>query len=240
MTAVLTHFVAGAARPSSGAGQLTHYNPSDVREVVSRAAIGDPADVAAAVDAATAAFASCRRVTGPARAGMLHKWGEAIAVRSEELAQAIAREVGKPIGEARGEVGRAVVICRYFSGEAVRDIGEVIPGQAPDVMQFTLRDPLGPVALITPWNFPIAIPLWKAAPALAFGNTVVLKPSEMSSGIAALLAETATAAGIPAGVFNVVFGDGSTGSGASVTRGPPLRAQAASKRAARSSRTRWR
>jgi acyl-CoA reductase-like NAD-dependent aldehyde dehydrogenase len=211
MTTVLTHFVAGAARPSSGSGQLTHHNPSDTREVVSRAAIGDASDVGAAVEAASAAFATWRRTTGPSRAGMLHKWGEAIAARAEELAQAISREVGKPIGEARGEVGRAVVICRYFSGEAVREIGEVIPGQAPDVMQFTLRDPLGPVALITPWNFPLAIPLWKAAPALAFGNTVVLKPSEMSSGVAALIAETATAAGIPAGVFNVVYGDGSTG-----------------------------
>lgn len=211
MTKVLTHFVAGSERPSSGTGELTHHNPSDTREVVSRAAIGDATDVATAVDAAAAAFASWRRTTGPARAGMLHKWGEAIAARAEELAQAIAREVGKPIGEARGEVGRAVVICRYFSGEAVREIGEVIPGQAPEVMQFTLRDPLGPVALITPWNFPLAIPLWKAAPALAFGNTVVLKPSEMSSGIAAVIAETATAAGFPAGVLNVVYGDGSTG-----------------------------
>lgn len=211
MTTVHTHFVAGGSRPSSGTGRLVHYNPSDVREVVSRAAIGDAADVAAAVDAATGAFATWRRTTGPARAGVLHRWGEAIAARSEELAQAIAREVGKPIGEARGEVGRAVVLCRYFAGEAVREIGEVIPGQAADVMQFTLRDPLGPTALITPWNFPLAIPLWKAAPALAFGNTVVLKPSEMSSGIAALLAETAAAAGIPAGVFNVVHGDGSTG-----------------------------
>ena len=211
MTTLLTHFVAGAPRQSSGTDQVTHHNPSDTREVVSRAAIGDAADVAAAVDAAQAAFAAWRRTTGPVRAGMLHRWGEAIASRTEELAQAIAREVGKPIGEARGEVGRAVVLCRYFSGEAVREIGEVIPGQAADVMQFTLRDPLGPIALITPWNFPLAIPLWKAAPALAFGNTVVLKPSEMSSGIAALLAETAVAAGIPAGVFNVVYGNGSTG-----------------------------
>lgn len=211
MTDTLSHFIAGTLHPPSGSGVHVHHNPSDTREVVARAPIGDAADVAAAVEAAQSAFQAWRRVTGPARAGMLHKWGEAIAARAEEFAQALAREVGKPIGEARGEVGRAVVICRYFSGEAVRDIGEVIPGQAPDVMQFTLRDPLGPVALITPWNFPLIIPLWKAAPALAFGNTVVLKPSEMSSGIAAMLAETATAAGMPAGVFNVVYGDGSTG-----------------------------
>lgn len=211
MTAVLMHYVAGSSRASSGSAELQHHNPSDVREVASRAAIGDAVDVAAAVDAATSAFTTWRRSTGPSRAGLLHRWGEAIAARAEELAQAITREVGKPIAEARGEVGRAVVICRYYSGEAVRDIGEVIPGQGADVLQFTLRDPLGPVALITPWNFPVAIPLWKAAPAIAFGNTVVLKPSEMASGVAALLAETATAAGIPGGVFNVVFGDGSTG-----------------------------
>jgi aldehyde dehydrogenase (NAD+) len=213
MSSILSHVVGGASRVSSGSGLLEQHNPSDVRDVVSRAPIGDADDVAAAVDAATTAFDTWRRSTGPSRAGLLHRWGEAIAARAEPLAQAIAREVGKPIAEARGEVGRAVVICRYYSGEAVRDIGEVIPGQGADVLQFTLRDPLGPIALITPWNFPIAIPLWKAAPAIAFGNTVVLKPSEMSSGIAALLAETAQEAGIPAGVFNVVYGDGSTGAG---------------------------
>jgi aldehyde dehydrogenase (NAD+) len=108
-------------------------------------------------------------------------------------------------------VGRATVICRYYAGEAVRDIGEVIPAQAADALQFTLRDPLGVVALITPWNFPLAIPLWKAAPALAFGNTVVLKPSELSPQTTQLLIETAQAACLPDGVFNVVFGDGSTG-----------------------------
>jgi aldehyde dehydrogenase (NAD+) len=113
------------------------------------------------------------------------------------------------------------VICRYYAGEAVREIGEVIPAQAADALQFTLRDPLGPVALITPWNFPIAIPLWKAAPALAFGNTVVLKPSELSPHVAHLLAETALAAELPAGVFNVVHGDGTTGE--ALLRHPSIR-----------------
>jgi acyl-CoA reductase-like NAD-dependent aldehyde dehydrogenase len=207
----LSHFIAAEARNSGGGLSHEHRNPSDQRQVLYRAPIGDASDVAAAVDAATSAFASWRRTTGPARADLLHRWGDAIAARSEELAQAIAREVGKPIGEARGEVARAVVICRYYAGEAVREIGEVIPAQAPDTLQYTLRDPLGVVGLITPWNFPIAIPLWKAAPAIAFGNTVVLKPSENSGGIAALLAETSVAAGLPAGIFNVVMGDGTTG-----------------------------
>ncbi|MGH7448358.1 MAG: aldehyde dehydrogenase family protein, partial [Longimicrobiales bacterium] len=110
--------------------------------------------------------------------------------------------------EARGEVARCVVILRYHAGEAVRTMGEVVPAQAEGALQFTMREALGVVALITPWNFPLAIPLWKAAPALAFGNTAVLKPAEQSSAIAVMLAETASAASLPAGVFNMVLGAG--------------------------------
>ena len=163
------------------------------------------------MEAAAGALRGWRRTSGSARAEALYRWGDAIAARAAEFADAIAQEVGKPIAEARGEVARATVICRYFAGEAVRESGEVIPAQAADALQFTLRDPVGVVALITPWNFPLAIPVWKAAPALAFGNTVVLKPSELSSGVSHLLAEAATAAALPPGVFNVVHGDGATG-----------------------------
>jgi aldehyde dehydrogenase (NAD+) len=120
----------------------------------------------------------------------------------------VAREVGKPIGEARGEVSRCVAILRYYAGEAVRDSGQVIPGLTAGSLQYSVHVPLGVVGLITPWNFPVAIPLWKAAPALACGNTVVLKPAETSLMCAILLAETAKAAGIPEGVFNVLLGDG--------------------------------
>ncbi|HVZ78946.1 MAG TPA: aldehyde dehydrogenase family protein, partial [Gemmatimonadaceae bacterium] len=109
---------------------------------------------------------------------------------------------------ARGEAARCVAILRYYAGEAVRPAGDVIPAQVANALQFSLREPLGVVALITPWNFPAAIPLWKAAPALAFGNTVVLKPAEAASHVATLLAESAHAAGLPAGVFNVVLGNG--------------------------------
>ena len=154
------------------------------------------------------ALPAWRATPGPARAELLYKWAAAIAARHEELAQLVTREVGKPIGEARGEVGRCVMILRYYAGEAVRGIGDVIPAQVAGALQFSSRQPLGVVALITPWNFPVAIPLWKAAPALAFGNTVVLKPSEMSSQSAALLAECAAAAGLPRAMFNVVLGAG--------------------------------
>ena len=131
-----------------------------------------------------------------------------IQARAGEIAEVVAREVGKPIGEAKGEVGRCVAILRYFAGDAVREVGQVIPGLAPSSLQYSLRIPLGVVGLITPWNFPVAIPLWKAAPALASGNTIVLKPAETSVLSAALLAETAKAAGLPDGVFNVLLGDG--------------------------------
>lgn len=211
MPEVLPHFVGGHFVPAAGAESREHRNPSDSADVVARAPVGTSTDVDAAVDAAGNTFASWRDQSGPTRAEALYRWGDAIAARGEELAQAMAREVGKPISEARGEVARATVICRYYAGEAVRDLGEVIPAQAADALQFTLRDPLGPVGLITPWNFPLAIPLWKAAPALAFGNTVVLKPSENSPRVSHLLAETALAAQLPAGVFNVVHGDGTTG-----------------------------
>src|SRR5262249_10704045 len=137
--------------------------------------------------------------------------------------RAMAREVGKRIAEARGEASRCVAILRYYAGEAVREIGDVIPAQSAGSLQFSLREPLGVVALITPWNFPLAIPLWKAAPALAFGNTVVLKPAEAASHGGALVAETAAAAGLPAGVFNVVLGSGSV-IGAALIGHPAVRA----------------
>ena len=210
-TDVLPNFIGGAMRAAQAAPALDRRNPSDDGDLVARSPVSTSDDVETAVGAAEAAAGPWRSLSGPARADALHRWGEAIAARAEELAQAMAREVGKPISEARGEVARASVRCRYYAGEAVREVGEVIPSQAADALQFTLRAAIGPVALITPWNFPLAIPLWKAAPALAFGNTVVLKPSELSPMMAHLLAETSVTARLPAGVFNVVHGDGSTG-----------------------------
>ena len=205
----LSSFVGGVFRPPAGDAWVDDVNPSDASDVIARVPAGDPADVDAAVEAARSALPSWRAKTGPQRAEVLYAWGDAIAARREEIAQAMTREVGKPISEARGEASRCVAILRYYAGEAVRACGEVIPAQAAGALQFTLREPLGVVALITPWNFPTAIPLWKAAPALAFGNAVVLKPAEAASRSATLLAETASAAGLPPGTFNVLLGSGS-------------------------------
>jgi aldehyde dehydrogenase (NAD+) len=218
----LSHYIGGAWRESDADAWFADINPSDAADVVAQVPEGTPDDARAAVDAAADAFPAWRALSGPARAEHLFTWAAAIGQRADVLARAMSREVGKPIAEARGEVARCVAILRFYAGEAVREIGDVIPAQAAASLQFTLREPLGVVALITPWNFPLAIPLWKAAPALAFGNTVVLKPAEASSHMATLLAETAAAAGLPAGVFNVVLGSG-------VVIGPALLREAAVK-----------
>ncbi len=207
MTTTLRSYVGGGFR-AGGGDPIDDLNPSDAADVVARIPGGVPDDATAAVAAAEGALVAWRALTGSARADHLYRWADAVTGRGEELAQAVAREVGKPIGEARGEVGRCAVILRYYAGEAVRATGQVVPAQAAGALQFTMREPLGVVGLITPWNFPVAIPLWKAAPALAFGNTVVLKPAEQASHVALLLAEMAHAAGLPAGVFNVLLGTG--------------------------------
>jgi aldehyde dehydrogenase (NAD+) len=219
----LKHFVGGEWVDSASDQWIDDRNPSNPGDIVAYVPEGTADDANRAATSAANAFESWSALSGPARADHLYRWGQAIGDRHEELAQALTREVGKPIGESRGEVGRCVAILRYYAGEAVREIGDVIPAQTAAALQFTLREPLGVVALVTPWNFPVAIPLWKAAPALAFGNTVVLKPSEMSSHIAMLLAETATAAGLPAGVFNVLPGTGA-GVGEALLRAEPVAA----------------
>ncbi|HEX6938094.1 MAG TPA: aldehyde dehydrogenase family protein [Longimicrobiales bacterium] len=206
--AVAGAFIGGRFRESVSDRFIDSINPSQASDVVVRVPAGSPEDVERAVGAAQEALPAWRRQPGAVRADHLYRWAGAIEARQEELARAVVREVGKPITEARGEVRRCVAILRYYAGEAVRGVGEVIPAQAAGALQFTLREPLGVVALITPWNFPLAIPLWKAAPALAFGNTVVLKPAEQATHVATLLAETAVAAALPPGVFNVVPGAG--------------------------------
>jgi alpha-ketoglutaric semialdehyde dehydrogenase len=223
MNGILQNLVAGEYRPGSGGGTIGSLNPADARDLVAELPEGAAADADAAAAAAAEAFPAWRRLPGPARAEHLYRWAEAVAARQEELARELMREVGKPIAEARGEVARCVVILRYYAGEAVRAVGEVVPAQAAGVLQYTLRDPVGVAALVTPWNFPAAIPLWKAAPALAFGNTVVLKPAEQASHTAFLLGELARAAGLPPGVFNIVHGAGST-VGEALVRAEPVRA----------------
>ena len=204
---IISSFVNGAFL-SLEEPSLISVNPGRPSEIVARVSSATAEQAEEAIQSAAAAQAKWASLPGPARADYLYRWADQIQLRAAEMGNLVAREVGKPIGEAKGEVGRCVAILRYFAGEAVREVGHVIPGLASGSLQYSLQVPLGVVGLITPWNFPVAIPLWKAAPALACGNTVVLKPAETSLLCAVLLAETAQAAGLPEGVFNVLLGDG--------------------------------
>jgi acyl-CoA reductase-like NAD-dependent aldehyde dehydrogenase len=169
---------------------------------------GDVAEVDAAVARARAAYPGWRAVAPGDRARLLRRVVEAMEGAHEELALLEARNAGKPIGSARGEIGMAIETFRYFAGAPERPHGETIP--VAGGMAFTVREPLGVVGLITPWNFPLAIACWKLAPALAAGNTVVLKPAELTPLTALRFAELALEAGLPEGVVNVVVGPGRT------------------------------
>jgi aldehyde dehydrogenase (NAD+) len=148
-------------------------------------------------------------MTGAARGECLYRMAQLLERHSDEVAQLASREMGKPIAEMRGEAARGVQLLRYYAAEGVRSNGDVIPSTQSNVMQYAKRVPLGVVAIVTPWNFPVAIPIWKLAPALICGNTVVWKPAEFGSLTAAKLAELFSEAGLPPGTLNLIIGKGS-------------------------------
>ncbi len=193
----------------AGNSYSQNLNPSNLADVIGEYAQGDAAQVEAAVQAARAAFPAWSTGSVQARADALEKIAAEILARREELGELLAREEGKTRPEAIGEVVRAGQIFRFFAGEVVRQAGEVLPSVRPNVGVEITREPVGVVGLITPWNFPIAIPAWKIAPALAHGNCVVIKPADLVPGCAWALADIISRSGIPAGVFNLVMGRGS-------------------------------
>lgn len=184
-------------------------NPSDLSDVVGDYALGDAALVNQAVEAARAAFPAWSNSNVQARADALDKVGSEILARRAELGALLAREEGKTLPEAIGEVGRAGNIFKFFAGECLRLAGDLLPSVRPGVSVEVTREAVGVVGLITPWNFPIAIPAWKIAPALAYGNCVVIKPADLVPGSAWALADIISRAGFPNGVFNLVMGRGS-------------------------------
>jgi len=186
-------------------------NPSDTRDIVARFPDGGKAEVDAAVMAARKAFPAWADASPEVRSDCLDRVGDLILRRREELGRLLSREEGKTLPEGIGEVGRAGRIFKYFAGEALRRHGQNLSSTRPGVDVTTSREPVGVFGLITPWNFPIAIPAWKAAPALAFGNTVVMKPAGPTPATAAALADIVYEAAVPAGVFNLVLGRGSVG-----------------------------
>jgi alpha-ketoglutaric semialdehyde dehydrogenase len=191
-----------------GATSRPNINPSDTRDTVGDFAQGTAADVADAVDAARAAFPAWCRTSPMERHGILMRAATEVAARAEELATLLAREEGKPLADARGEVGRAAQILAFYAAEAVRLMGETGPSIRPGVTVEVTREPVGVVGVITPWNFPIAIPAWKIAPALAYGNCVVFKPADLVPASAWALVDILSRAGLPPGVLNLVMGPG--------------------------------
>jgi acyl-CoA reductase-like NAD-dependent aldehyde dehydrogenase len=192
----------------AGNSLAPNHNPSNLADVIGHYTQGDAAQVDAAVAAAQAAFVAWSQSGIQARSDALDKIGSEILARKEELGTLLAREEGKTRPEGIGEVTRAGHIFKFFAGECLRLSGETLPSVRPNIGVDITREPIGVVGLITPWNFPMAIPAWKIAPALAFGNCVVLKPADLVPGCAWALAEIISRSGIPAGVFNLVMGPG--------------------------------
>jgi aldehyde dehydrogenase (NAD+) len=176
-----------------------------------------------AIEVARDAVRNWRKTPGPERGRVLWRAAEIARRRAEEIAQIMTREEGKIIREARGEVTRGIAVLEYYAGAGFRIGGRTIPAEARDTFTYTIRQPLGVVGLITPWNFPWAIPVWKSAPALVAGNAVVMKPAELTPGTAAILAEIYEEAGVPPGVFNLVVGPGSE-VGSAIVDHPDVRA----------------
>ncbi len=200
------NYINGAWTPALSGKTFERRNPADTRDLVGTYPDSGADDVRAATNAARAALPAWRKLSGDARAQFLFRAADLLAARKDAVANALTREEGKTIMEATGETGRGIVLLRYFAGEGLRSGGDVVPSASTQTLLFTERVPLGVVGLVTPWNFPVAIPLWKAAPALIYGNTVVLKPSELSPETARLLAELFHDAGLPPGVFNLLQG----------------------------------
>jgi len=196
---------------------VPNINPSDISDVIGDYASADAAQTEAAIAAAHAAFPKWSHSAPQERFELLDRIGSALLARREELGRLLSREEGKVLIEGIGEVARAGHIFKFFAGESVRLAGEILPSVRPGITVEITREPLGVVGLITPWNFPLAIPAWKVAPALAHGNCVVLKPAELVPGCAHALAEIIAEAGAPQGVFNLVMGRGSVVGEALVT-----------------------
>ncbi|MEP6895667.1 MAG: aldehyde dehydrogenase family protein, partial [Chloroflexota bacterium] len=191
----------------SGRSTFQTINPA-TEELVADIAQADVADVDLAVSAASAAFKSWRLTPAPLRGEMLFKVGDILKQKKEELSQLLTRDMGKVIAEARGDVQEAIDMAYFMGGEGRRLLGYTAPVEMPNKFGMAVRDPSGVVGLITPWNFPIAVPSWKIFPALVAGNTIIWKPSPETPAISAAFVKVFEEAGIPAGVFNLIMAPG--------------------------------
>ncbi|HXN56452.1 MAG TPA: aldehyde dehydrogenase family protein, partial [Myxococcales bacterium] len=214
----------GGVRLAPATGQYEPcVNPADVRDVLGLFSRSGAADVKAAVDAAVAAFPAWAATPGPERGRVLLRAHRLLEGRLDVLSEALCREEGKILSEARGEVKKGLNLLEFYAGQGFRMQGRTLPSESRATLSFTLRQPIGPVALITPWNFPFAIPVWKTAPALIAGCSVVLKPASLTPNLTHMLAQALDEAGLPPGVLNVITGPGGS-MGDALVDDPRLRA----------------
>jgi acyl-CoA reductase-like NAD-dependent aldehyde dehydrogenase len=217
------NFIGGQWVPALSGETFPNVNPADTREVVGLFPRSGNEDARRAIEAAREAQPKWAAMPAPKRGEVMFKAASLLEARADAVARDMTREEGKTLPEARGEVGRAINILRYFAGEGSRLCGEAIPSERPRVFIHTIKKPLGVVGLITPWNFPVAIPAWKLAPALIAGNAVVLKPSDLAPLCSLRLMEVLDEAGVTKGAVNMVSGPGSK-VGAELVSNPAVRA----------------
>ncbi len=208
-TKTFLNYIGGEWKASPSAETEASINPANVNDVVGYIQKSTAEDLNEAVAAAKAAQKAWWKLSGAERGNYLYKAADILESRLDEIAESLTREMGKTLPEAKGETARGVAILRYYAGEGMRKTGDVIPSTDAGALMFTTRAPLGVVGVITPWNFPVAIPIWKIAPALIYGNTVVFKPAQEAAVTAAKVVECLAEAGIPKGVVNFVTGSGS-------------------------------
>jgi acyl-CoA reductase-like NAD-dependent aldehyde dehydrogenase len=202
------NFIGGEWVPAKSGKTYRNTNPADIREEVTEYPHSGAEEARAAIEAAKSAFPVWSAMTAVARGRVLSKTSQILESRKAELSELLTREEGKTLTESQGEVQRAIDIFRFFGGLSYTLGGQTIPHDLPGNLLYTTRQPLGVVGLITPWNFPIAIPAWKLAPALVSGNTVIIKPASQAPAMTLELAKALHEAGLPKGALNVVLGDG--------------------------------
>jgi alpha-ketoglutaric semialdehyde dehydrogenase len=203
------NYINGEWHSSSTGEVLESRNPANSQNVVGYIQKSSKKDLDTAAEAAQVAARSWKKLSGAERGQYLYKVADILESRIDDIAETMTREMGKTLPEAKGETARGVAILRYYAGEGIRKIGDVIPSTDNGALMYTTRVPLGVVGVITPWNFPVAIPIWKMAPALIYGNAVVLKPASETAVTAAKVIECFHEASFPAGVVNMVSGSGS-------------------------------
>ena len=205
---IFRNFIAGEWCESTSGATFESRNPADTRDMIGRFQQGSAADVAMAVSAAWAGRPMWQRMPAPKRGEILYAFGALMAEHKERLARAMTREMGKVLSEARGDVQEGIDIAYLMAGEGRRMFGDTVPSELPDKWAMSIRQPIGIAGIITPWNFPMAIPCWKMMPALVAGNVVIFKPASDTPHCATLLVELMAEAGFPPGVVNLITGAG--------------------------------